>query len=92
MFTVLIPKIQTKTSKLVDKKTGAFLEEQTVLIVHPEQFTPVASSVLLEGSKTPYPVGRYELGSESISPGEYGRAAFRLVIGKKLDTPATKAA
>ena len=90
MFTVSVPRISVKTSKLVDKKTGAFLEEQLVLIVHPEQFTPVQSSVLLEGGQSPYDVGTYEIRGDSIEAGEYGRASFRLKIGKRLDAPQVR--
>lgn len=85
MFTVSVPRVSTKTSKLVDKKTGAFLEEQLVLITHPEQFTPVQASVLLEVGQHAYDVGTYEIHADSFTSGEYGRPAFRLKIGKRLD-------
>lgn len=91
MFTILIPKVQTKPTKLVDKKTGAFLEEQLVLIHHPEQFTPVQASILLDGAQQPYATGRYEMSGDSITAGEYGRPAFRLKLGKRIEAPAAKA-
>lgn len=90
MFTVLIPKIVTKPTKLVDKKTGAFLLEQLVQIDHPEQFCPVAASILLEATDNPKEIGRYHMAAESLSAGEYGRPAFRLKLGKKIE--AQKAA
>lgn len=92
MFTVVIPKIVTKPTKLVDKKTGAFLLEQLCMISHPDLFTPVQASVLLEAEQKEYEVGTYELSSDSITAGEYGRPAFRLKIGKRLDVPQKKAA
>lgn len=92
MFFVRIPKEATKPTRIVDKKTGELRIEQTVLIVHPEQFTPVQASVLLEAGQTPYPVGDYEIAADSISPGEYGRAAFRLVIGARRGVAQSKAA
>lgn len=92
MFTVNVPRLSVKTSKLVDKKTGVFLEEQLVLIVHPEQFAPVQCPVLLEAGQHPYEVGNYEMASDSITGGEFGRPAFRLKIGKRLDAVIKKAA
>lgn len=84
-FTVYIPKVVTKSTKLVDKKTGAFLEEQLVMVQHPDQFTPVQGSVLLDGGQKPHEPGHYELAADSIAPGEYGRPAFRLVIGRRIE-------
>ena len=85
MFTVVIPKVVTKATKLVDKGTGAFLMEQLVKISHPDLFTDVQASVLLEATQKEYEPGTYELGADSITAGEYGRPAFRLKIGKRLD-------
>lgn len=84
MFTILIPKIVTKPTKLVDKKTGALREEQLVMIQHPDQFTPVQGSILLDAEQKPYVAGEYELAGDSIEPGEYGRPAFRLKIGRLI--------
>lgn len=84
MYTILIPKIVTKPTKLVDKKTGALREEQLVMIQHPDLFTPVQGSILLEAEQQPYAVGEYNLAGDSIEPGEYGRPAFRLKIGKPI--------
>lgn len=92
MFFVRIPKVAVKETRIVDKKTGQLRKEQTVLIVHPEQFNPVQSSVLLEPDQAPYPVGDYTLGADSITAGEYGRAAFRLVIGDPIKAAQVKAA
>lgn len=89
-FIVHIPKVVIKPTKLVDKKTGAFRDEQLVMIEHPDQFTPVQGSVLLNTDQKPYEPGRYELAGESIAPGDYGRPQFRLVIGKRI-TPVTAA-
>lgn len=91
-FVIHVPKVVTKPTKLVDKKTGAFREEQLIMICHPEQFTPVQSSVLLESDQKPYEVGHYELGADSITPGEYGRAQFRVVIGKRIEVRKAVAA
>lgn len=91
-FSILIPKIVVRPTKLVDKKSGNFRDEQLVMIQHPDQFTPVQGSVLLDGDQKPYEIGTYELGADSITPGEYGRAQFRLVIGKRVDAAAKKAA
>lgn len=90
MFTISIPKIQTKPTKLVDKQTGAFLLEQLVLINHPEQFTPVQASVLLEANQNPYEPGRYHLHPDSIVAGEYGRPAFKLKLGPAIPAPSAK--
>lgn len=85
MFFVRIPKEVVKDTRIVDKKSGALRKEQLVMICHPEQFTPVQSSILLEEGQAPYPVGDYHLGADAISPGEYGRAQFRLTLGSRLD-------
>lgn len=85
MFTVLIPKVVTKPTKLVDKKTGVFLEEQLVQITHADLFSPVQASILLEATEKPKEIGRYEMAADSLSAGEYGRPAFRLKIGKKIE-------
>ena len=91
MFTILIPKIVVKPTKLVDKKTGVFREEQLVMIKHPDQFTPVQGTIMLDSDQKPYEVGEYELAGDSIEPGEYGRPSFRLKIGRRIDA-AKKAA
>jgi hypothetical protein len=83
--------VLTKPTKLVDKATGAFREEQLVQINHPDLFTPVQGSVLLEATQKPFEVGNYELAGDSIESGEYGRPSFRLKIGKRID-PVKKAA
>lgn len=85
MHTISIPKIVVRPTKLVDKKSGEMRNEQLVMITHPELFTPVQGSVLLESGQTPYEVGTYHLGGDSIQPGEYGRPAFRLVVGQRID-------
>ena len=85
MFTVVVPKVVTKPTKLLDKKTGEIRIEQLVMVSHPEQFTPVQTSILLDSGQKPYEVGSYALGWDSITPGEYGRAAFRVVVGARLD-------
>jgi hypothetical protein len=90
MFTVVIPRVLIKPTKLVDKKTGAFVDEQVVTICHPDLFTPVQASVLLSNDLKPYEVGTYELGGDSITAGEYGRPAFRLVVGRKVEVGAAR--
>jgi hypothetical protein len=74
---------------MVDKKTGAFLEEQLVMLEHPDQFTPVQGSVIVDHN--PWPVGRYHLSGDSIEPGEYGRPSFRLKIGKLIEAKKASA-
>lgn len=92
MFTVVIPKIVLKPTKLVNKKTGEMVSEQIVTIHHPEYFTPVQASVLVDDNSKAYETGTYELSSDSLKPGAYGRPEFRLVIGKRLDVSPKKVA
>ena len=82
MYTILIPKVVTQATKLVDKRTGEVMQEQLVAISHPELFTPIQAKVLLDGK--PYEAGTYEMAADSLTSGEYGRPAFRLKLGKKV--------
>jgi hypothetical protein len=92
MYTVVIPKVVLKPTKLVNKKTGEMVSEQLVMINHPEYFTPVQASVLVDDNSKAYEPGIYEMSSDSLKPGAYGRPEFRLVIGKRIDGAAKKAA
>lgn len=92
MFTVSIPKLAVGETRMLDKKTQQPLREQKVLIQHPEQFHAVETSLILEPGQEPYPVGQYEIAADSIKAGEYGRAEFRLKMGKRIEAKKLSAA
>ncbi|MCK5770834.1 single-stranded DNA-binding protein [Algiphilus sp.] len=83
-FFVRIPQVVTRPTKLMGRESGKPLHEQLVLVCHPQQFTPVQDSVLLEEGQQPYQPGEYHLGWESITAGKYGRSEFRLKIGELI--------
>lgn len=88
-FIVSIPALKVQDTRLVDKESGAFLQEQLITVFHPDMFTPVQAAVLLDSNQQPYEIGKYELAADSIQAGKYGRPEFRVRIGKKL-TPGVK--
>jgi len=89
-FFIRVPRIVVRPSRVADKTTGKFREEQLLVIVHPDQLTPVQASILLPSDGQPYAVGDYEMSSDSIQPGQYGRPEFRLVVGPKIEPKAAK--
>ena len=83
-FYVNIPSVVVKPTRITDKKTGEIRQEQLIQICHPEQFTPVQSSILLDDPSKPLAAGRYHLAADSIESGEYGRPTFRPKIGAPI--------
>lgn len=83
-FEIHIPACVVRPTRMTDKKTGEIKQEQLIQIVHPDQFTPVQASIILDDPSKPFPVGRYALAADSIEAGEYGRPTFRPKVGKLL--------
>lgn len=89
MFYISIPKQITAQTSMTDKRTSTVVFEQKVILEHPDKLCGVELSLLVpngqDGKPRFYEVGEYDLHPDSIQGGKYGRADFRVVVGKRRE-------